>query len=114
LDLRRWKMPLSRNVSDTPRTFTLYELARELLQTLEPLKIRRVQEEFSLYTIAKFHEEVDLEDGGISAELAPFLSALTQVEEPGTRGSARKGERTNLVLNRRIGRSCCLAQGSSS
>ncbi|HEY6770117.1 MAG TPA: hypothetical protein VI386_35700 [Candidatus Sulfotelmatobacter sp.] len=83
-------------------TFTLYELIRELLQPLEQLGFRSVLDELSVYTIARFSEEVDLDVRETSATLAPFLSALAQIEEPGHAGQLQDAVGvTNAILNRK-------------
>jgi hypothetical protein len=83
--------------------FTLSSLIEE--QMLAPLKafgLERAREQFSVYTVVRFGEEVDLGSEETRRQLAPFLSALAQVEEP-THAGAPPGVVSvpNALLNRR-------------
>ena len=94
--------PLLEQLGRVGGEFTLFGLAHELLRPLEKLGFRSAQEELSPYTVARFGEKVDLQNAEACADMAAFLSALAQVEEPGHAGAAR-GEIgvTNEMLNRR-------------
>jgi hypothetical protein len=83
--------------------FLLGELVTEiLLKPLTQMGLGPFQDQFSVYTAVRFGDEVDFNRSEISHHLAAFLSAITQVEEPGHAG-APEGilNVTNSILNRR-------------
>jgi hypothetical protein len=83
--------------------FLLGELVTEiLLKPLRNLGLAPFQDQFSVYTAVRFGDEVDFNRSEVSRELAAFLSAITQVEEPSHAGSPEGVlSVTNSILNRR-------------
>lgn len=83
--------PLEDRLGSPGGSFTLAELIWRLLNPLEAFgmysPISR-QEELQVYSVARFGPGTDLADESVRHRLAPFLSALTQVEEPGHSGAA--------------------------
>jgi len=90
--------PLQEQIGRAGGEFTLYGLVHYLLRPLDSLNFRAVQDELLTYTIARFDEKVDFGNTEVCADLAPFLAALAQVEEPEHAGG---GAVTNAILNRR-------------
>jgi hypothetical protein len=76
--------PLGVRLRSRGGTFTLPELVLELLGPLQEFGFdpARNQQLFSVYTIACFGSEVDFGEAEHREELASFLSALAQIEEP--------------------------------
>lgn len=94
--------PINEQLGQAGGSFTLIGLILELLRPLEKAGFRVVQDELSTYTIARFGEAVDLQIHEVCADLAPFLSALSQVEEPSHAGEPRGTVGVeNAILNRR-------------
>jgi hypothetical protein len=94
--------PITMRLGKAGGVFTLYELAKDLLLPLCGLESHAVQNQFSLYTVTKFSSDVDFDSPETCLGLAPFLSALAQIEEPGHAGAlACRINLTNTVLNRR-------------
>ena len=84
-------------------SFLLGELATEvLLKPLLKLELEQAQNQFSVYTVVRFGDEVDFEESEISRALAAFISGISQIEEPSHAGSpiGVVGV-TNAILNRR-------------
>jgi len=84
-------------------SFLLGELVTDvLLKPLSRLALVPIQEQFSVYTVVRFGDEVDFDCAETTHALAAFLSAVTQIEEPSHAGS-RTGvvDVTNEILNRR-------------
>lgn len=83
-------------------TLFLGELIEELLCPLKLLGLRPMQDQLSVYTVARFDDLVDFEKPEAIEDLAAFLSALVQIEEPTHAGSPRGTVgATNVLLNRR-------------
>lgn len=84
-------------------SFLLGELVTEiLLKPLTNLGLVPFQDQFSVYTVVRFGADVDFNRSEVSRNLAAFLSAITQVEEPGHAGSPEGVlSVTNSILNRR-------------
>ncbi|HEV3146477.1 MAG TPA: hypothetical protein VGZ47_21500 [Gemmataceae bacterium] len=61
--------------------FAMAELIAYLLKGLSEADCEPIQAELSVYTVARFGPKVDFGDAARRTELAPFLSALSQVEE---------------------------------
>jgi hypothetical protein len=84
--------------------FDLKEMVQHLLGPVfgKELGGYRVQDELTVYTVARFGPEADFAQEPVCNQLAPRLSGLAQVEEAGHAGS-RPSEVTtaNAVLNRR-------------
>jgi hypothetical protein len=84
--------------------FDLEELVRHLLAPLFGKEFggHPVQDELTVYTVARFGPEADFGLGPVCDRLAPFLSGLAQVEEASHAGS-RPSEVTtaHVMLNRR-------------
>jgi hypothetical protein len=95
--------PLSGRLGVAGGSFVLAELITDVLITpLRDLGVSAAQNQLSVYSVVRFGEEVDLEQPQIRAQLAPFLSKLSQIEEP-THAGAIAGDIsvTNTILNRR-------------
>jgi hypothetical protein len=77
-------------------------IEEELLRPLTPFNFKRAQEQLSVYTVVRFGPDVDLESKELRTELAPFLAALAQVEEPTHAGAPSDLPGIpNVILNRR-------------
>jgi hypothetical protein len=83
--------------------FTLSELTDFLLAPLrEHWQYESVQQQFSVYTVARFGKEANLTEATVRAQLGPLLSGLAQVEEPTHAGALEDTvEVTNQILNAR-------------
>jgi len=98
--------PLEDRVGVPGESFTLNALRDRLLSPLIAAKptfgFEPVQNQFAIYTVARFGEDVDFENSDTRTALAPFLSALTQVEEPSHAGAPPDmlGGK-HLILNRK-------------
>jgi hypothetical protein len=95
--------PLAERMTRRGDKYTLVELIDELLAPLradEALRFRAVQPMLSVYTVALFGPEVDLGRADVRDRLAPFLSALVQIEEPGHAGASEVAV-AHALLNRR-------------
>lgn len=94
--------PLEDRLGNAGGEFTMDELTATLLAPLGDLELRRVQRGFSLYTVALFGDETDLDEDVSRRAIGPFLSALAQVEEPTHAGGLETSMNVpNLILNRR-------------
>jgi hypothetical protein len=83
--------------------FFLDELAERLLAPIGgKLQVQVHQPQFSVYTVVRCDESVDLGDTAICERVGPFLAALTQVEE-GLHAGAPADDLGvgNVILNRR-------------
>ena len=77
-------------------------IEEELLRPLAQFDFKRAQDQLSVYTVVRFGPEVDFESKALRAELAPFLAALAQVEEPTHAGAPSDLPGIpNAILNRR-------------
>jgi hypothetical protein len=77
-------------------------IEEELLRPLAHYNFKRAQDQLSVYTVVRFGPEVDFESKELRADLAPFLAALAQVEEPAHAGAPSDMPGVpNLILNRR-------------
>jgi hypothetical protein len=94
--------PLAQRLGVKGGSFTVAELIDELLEPLDAFGKRQVQPQLSVYTVARFGPEVDLEVSATRDVLGPFVSTLAQIEEP-THSGAPLGVVgvTNAILNRR-------------
>lgn len=96
--------PLRERLGRPGGIFFLGELIDELLHPLRTsdLELQQVQHQLSVYTTARFGDDVDFEQPNVCRSLGPFLSALAQIEEP-THAGAPAGTVgvTNVILNRR-------------
>jgi hypothetical protein len=61
--------------------FTLAEWAGFLLEPLCALGYRRIQEQFSVYSVTRFGPAADFTDPDVAAALRPYLAAVAHVEE---------------------------------
>jgi hypothetical protein len=96
--------PLAARLGVPGSWFDLEEMVHHLLGPVfgKELGGYRVQDELTVYTVARFGPEADFAQQPVCDQLAPRLSGLAQVEEAGHAGS-RPSEVTtaNAVLNRR-------------
>lgn len=95
--------PLNDRIQTAGGTFLLGELVADvLLKPLSGLGVKPFQNQFSVYSVIRFGDEVDFEKEETTKSLAAFLSAISQIEEP-THAGAPAGVvgLTNAVLNRR-------------
>jgi len=83
--------------------FQLWEIARDaLLAPLNDWQCKPFQEQFSIYTCILFDDTIDFNDSAVVKSLTPFISAITQLEDPGHAGApADSLALTNEVLHRR-------------
>ena len=82
--------------------FTPAELVEELMKPAKAFEFRKVQDEHSLFTVARFKANADFGMDSIREEFGPLLSCLAQVEETGHSGFAgAEPPLSNAVLNRR-------------
>ncbi len=94
--------PLANRLGKRGGTFTLAELVEQLLGPLKGLGMESVQPIFSVYTVARCGPEADMGLSEVRDAIAPFLSALSQIEEPDHAGAVPGPlELPNAVLNRR-------------
>lgn len=94
--------PLAARMCEPGGTFTPMEMIEELLRPLEAFDQEPVQEQLSVYTTALFGDAVDFEREDVRRSLAPFVSALAQVEEADHAGAPEGTVGvTNDILNRR-------------
>lgn len=94
--------PLTERLGVVGGEWGLGELAEYLLEPLGALGRRPAQQQFSVYSVALFGDELDLNEPELRGRLAPFLSALTQIEEPAHAGTVEGRVGTaNEILNRR-------------
>jgi hypothetical protein len=94
--------PLSARLCEPGGTFTLKELIQELLRPLDSFDHESVQEQLSVYTTALFDDMVDFGREDARRALAPFVSALAQVEEADHSGAPEGTVGvTNDIFNRR-------------
>ncbi|HEX7957723.1 MAG TPA: hypothetical protein VF508_12305, partial [Pyrinomonadaceae bacterium] len=94
--------PLEARLGAPGGAFLPGEFVEHLLRPLDDLGGQRSQDQFSIYTVARFGDAVDFSTPATRRALAPFLSSLSQIEEPTHAGAA--GEElgvTNEVLNSR-------------
>jgi hypothetical protein len=93
--------PLGVRLRSRGGTFDLPELVRELLGPLTDFGFKPAlnQELFSVYTIARFGAQVDFGHEEHREELASFLSALAQIEEPAHAGAPVGTVGTVTMLN---------------
>jgi hypothetical protein len=95
--------PLNERIGVAGSQFQLWELATEvLLAPLNKWKFKSFQDQFSVFTCVRFDDRVDFNNPETIKLLTPFLSALTQVEEPGHAGALDENLKlANQILNRR-------------
>jgi hypothetical protein len=95
--------PLADRISTAGGEFLLWELATEiLLAPLATWNLKPFQSQFSVYTCILFNDTIDFNNAEVSKSLSPFLSAVTQVEEPSHAGSPQdRLSVKNEILNRR-------------
>jgi hypothetical protein len=96
--------PLTARFDGPGGRFSVQELIDEFLRPLasDGFDLRGLQDELDVYTVARFGPEINLDRLDVRDRLAPFLGALTQVEEVGHAGglSGSVGA-ANVILNRR-------------
>ncbi|MHB8877054.1 MAG: hypothetical protein ACYC8T_25440 [Myxococcaceae bacterium] len=80
--------PMAQRLGAAGGSFTLYELAAEMLDPLRAVGLdltragAHISQVPSLFTVARLDASVDFADADTRRELGPVLSALAQVEEP--------------------------------
>lgn len=96
-------LPVGDRIGVAGGSFLLGELVPQvLLKPLCDLKLQPFQDQFSVYTVVRFGDEVDFDKAEIGKALAAFLSGISQIEEPGHAGSpVGVVGVTNAILNRR-------------
>jgi hypothetical protein len=90
--------PLAERLGRRGGVFRLIEWVEFLLGPLADMGYRRLQDQFSVYSVTRFGADADFTDQATAAALRPFLTTLAHVEEWGHVGSLAVTER---VLNRR-------------
>ena len=86
-------VPLTERLGTRGGRFWLVELAQALLQPMSAvgfqpaLSADLVQAPFWVYSVARFDESVDWNDGVTRKKFGQFLSGVAQVEEPGHAGA---------------------------
>jgi len=95
--------PVNDRIGVAGGSFLLGELVTDvLLKPLTGLGLEPFQNQFSVYTVVRFGDEVDFDKREIGQALAAFLSGISQIEEPGHAGSpVGVVGVTNAILNRR-------------
>lgn len=94
--------PVSERLGVRGGDFSISEIIEEVLRPLASFDLRRVQGTLSVYTVARFGSEMDLEHESIRRTFSSFLSALAQVQEPSHAGTvSNEPGLPNEVLNRR-------------
>ncbi|PPK73932.1 hypothetical protein B0F87_11343 [Methylobacter tundripaludum] len=61
--------------------FTLVEWVEFLLEPLRAFGYRRIQEQFSVYSVTRFGPAADFTNPNVAASLVPYLAAVAHVEE---------------------------------
>jgi hypothetical protein len=101
-DAQRPDAPVSARLGVRGGSFSLVELTQYLLEPLASIGWHFAQEEFSVYTVARFGTEMDLNRPEVQRSLGPFLAALAQVQESSHAGFAEDEQNlAQAVLNRR-------------
>jgi hypothetical protein len=90
--------PLAERLGRRGGAFQWIDWAEFLLGPLAPLGYRRLQDQFSVYSVTRCGAAADFTDPAVTAALRPFLAALAHVEELGHAGTLQVTER---VLNPR-------------
>jgi hypothetical protein len=80
--------PLAERLGVPGGGFDLSELLAWLLRPLAPFGMRAIQNELSIYTVARFGSDVDFESPDRRERYGVFLAGLTQVEESRHAGAA--------------------------
>ena len=98
--------PLTERLGARGGRFWLVELAQTLLQPMSAVRFQPalsadlVQAQFWVYSVARFDESVDWNDGAARKRYGGFISGLAQVEEVGHAGAIDDGLGvTNAFLN---------------
>jgi hypothetical protein len=73
--------PFVERLGKSGGAFTLAEWAEFLLEPLRALGYRRIQEQFSVYSVTRFGPTADFTDPDVAAALRPYLAAVAHVEE---------------------------------
>jgi hypothetical protein len=95
--------PLKERLGKNGASFKLEELLQYILwEPLNTLGLRKIQNQFSIYSVVRLGEDIDFDNSHGRESLAPYLLALAQVEEP-THAGAPSDEFgiPNVVLNRK-------------
>jgi hypothetical protein len=90
--------PLTERLGCRGAAFRLIDWAEFLLSPLGALGYRRLQDQFSVYSVTRFGAAADFADPAVTEALRPLLTALAHVEEPDHAGSLTV---TGQVLNTR-------------
>ncbi len=90
--------PLVERLGQAGGAFTLMEWVNFLLQPLESLNFRPMQQQFSVYSVTRFGIAADFTDSQIQANFRSYLAAVAHVEEYNHVGSLQV---TAQVLNPR-------------
>ena len=94
--------PLAQRLGVRGGCFTMTELITELLSPLAHLGFEEIQSQLSVYCVARFGTEMDLEDLGVRRQAWPFVAALAQIEEPDHAGALLDNPGlAHAILNRR-------------
>ena len=95
--------PVGDRIGVAGGSFLLGELVTHvLLKPLSDFELQPFQDQFSVYTVVRFGDEVDFDRAEIGKALVAFLSGISQIEEPGHAGSVVGVVGvTNAILNRR-------------
>jgi len=84
--------PLAERLGRRGGAFHLSEWVDFLLAPLSDLGYRRMQEQFSVYSVTRFGAAAEFTKAAVDAELRPFLAAVAHVEEWGHVGSLAVSE----------------------
>ncbi len=79
--------PLPDRLGKAGGEFKLFEWVQFLLQPLEQMGYRVMQQQFSVYSVTRFNASVNFTDADTQSELRPYLTALAHVEELNHTGS---------------------------
>lgn len=95
--------PIHDRIGVAGGTFLLGEVVNDvLLPPLSGFEFKSFQNQFSVYSVVRFGDEVDFDKAEIAKALAAFLSGISQIEEPSHAGApVGVAGVTNAILNRR-------------
>ena len=73
--------PFGERLGKSGGAFTLAEWVEFLLEPLRAFGYRRIQEQFSVYSVTRFGPTADFTKPDVAASLGPYLAAVAHVEE---------------------------------
>lgn len=73
--------PFGERLGKSGGAFTFAEWVEFLLEPLRAFGYRRIQEQFSVYSVTRFGPTTDFTNPNVAASLGPYLAAVAHVEE---------------------------------